>query len=150
MIMTTDKTIKILVIAGMISMVPFITFAKESLTGKFVGLINLPNYEETTKITKSEEENIKADLIVFKANNKYYRILNMPMIEKEKFIGKSAKVTGDVNNEHYTIGAEEIKIKKRTRYVKIWSDEEKIARNKWREWNQKQYESGYTPDGTGG
>ena len=71
MIMTTNKIIKVLVAAGIILMVPFITFAKESLTGKFVGLINLSNYEETTKITKGEEENINADLTVFKVNNKY-------------------------------------------------------------------------------
>ena len=33
---------------------------------------------------------------------------------------RAAKVTGDFNAEHYTIKAEEIKIKKRTRYVKIF------------------------------
>jgi len=148
--MKTKKLITKLIKIVIILMLPSISVASESVTGKIVGLVSLPNYKEALITAEPKESEEKVDLIVFKMNSKYYRILNMPISEKEKYVGKSAKVTGDFNAEHYTIEAEEVKIKKRTRYVKVWSDEELISRNKWKEWKQKQFESGYTPEDTGG
>ena len=148
--MKTKKTIKKLIKIVIILVLPSISVASETVTGKFVGFKSILNYENVLIAEDTLENKEKADLIAFKIGNKYYRILNMPISEKEKYVGKSAKVTGDMNTEHYTIKAEEIKIKKRTRYVKVWSDEELIARNKWKEWKQKQFESGYTPEDTGG
>jgi hypothetical protein len=148
--MKTIKLITKLIKIVIILVLPSISVASETVTGKFIGLISLPNYKEALIIAEPKESEEKADLIVFKLNSKYYRILNMPISEKEKYVGKSAKVTGDFNTEHYTIEAEQIKVKKRTRYVKVWSDEELISINKWKEWKQKQFEGGYTPEGTGG
>ena len=148
--MKTKKTIKKLIKIVIILVLPSISVASETVTGKFVGFKSLSNYENALIAQETLENKEKADLIVLKVNSKYYRIINMPISEKEKYVGKSAKVTGDMNTEHYTMKAEEIKIKKRTRYVKVWADEELISRNKWKEWKQKQFESGYTPEGTGG
>lgn len=148
--MKPKNIIKLIATISIITFIPIVSSASETITGKFVGLISLPNYKEALVTPETMENKEKAILIAFKINSKYYQILNMPISEKEKYIGKSAKVTGDINNEHYTIKAEEIKIKKRTRYVWVWSDEELISRNKWREWNQKQFESGWTPENTGG
>ena len=148
--MKTIKTIKKLIKIVIILVLPSISVASETVTGKFVGLISLQNNKEASISPETTGIKEKADLITFKIDGKYYRILNLPVSEEEKYVGKSAKVTGDMNTEAYTIKAEEIKIKKRTRYVKVWADEELISRNKWKEWKKKQFESGYTPKGTGG
>jgi hypothetical protein len=148
--MKRKNIINILAIASIISMVPMIATANEVITGKFVGLISLNHHQDVLKINGDKEIKTQADLIVFEVNNRYYKIVNMPINEKGKYINKSVKIIGDIYDEHDKIEAEEVKIKMRTRYVKVWSDEKLKAMNKWKKWEKKQRETGWTPEGAGG
>ena len=147
--MKTNNIIKVLAIAATISVVPMIATANEVITGKIVGLISLNHQQEVLNNDGTKENVFEADLIVFEVNNRYYKIVNMPTIVKEKYINKSAKIIGDINYRYDTIEAEEVKIKMRTRYVKVWSDEILKARNKWIKWEQEQKEI-YSGENMGG
>ena len=148
--MKINNIIKVLAIAATISVVPMIATANEVITGKIVGLISLNHHQEVLDKNGDKEDKVKADIIVVEVNNRYYKIANMPISEKEKYINRSAKIIGDIYDEHDIIEAEEVKIKMRTRYVKVWSDERLKVINKWNKWKQKQFESGWTPEDTGG
>ena len=90
--MKTIKTIKKLIKIVIILVLPSISVASETVTGKFVGLISLQNNKEASISPETTGIKEKADLITFKIDGKYFRILNLPVSEKRNMLANPQRL----------------------------------------------------------
>lgn len=111
--MTTDKTIKILVIAGMISMVPFITFAKESLTGRIVGFTSLIHPVEAPVNNKDPRIKLENDFVLLMPSGEYYLLDNVSRNFKIRYFNKIIRVEGKVNYKYQSIEITKLEVEKK-------------------------------------
>ena len=146
--MNKTKIILISIVIGMFT-VPIHSIASEIISGRIVGLTKVTDNIEKSTTKAGVEKNTPVDLILFEVNNKLYKIVNVPNDEIVKYVNRSARIAGNIYDKYNIIEAEEIRIRKRTRYVKVWSDERLKTINKWKKWEQEQKDI-YSGENMGG
>ena len=113
--MNAKNIIKSLVVAGIVSMVPFIANAKEVLTGKIVGFTSLIHPVEAPVDNKDPRIKLENDFVLLMPNGEYYLLDNVSKKFKIRYFDKKVRVEGRVDNEYRSIKVSKLQVAKKGR-----------------------------------
>jgi hypothetical protein len=111
--MNANKLIKIAIVAGIISMVPFIATAKEMISGKIVGFTSLIHPVEAPVNNKDPRIKLENDFVLLLPNGEYYLLENVSRNFKIKYFKKAVRVEGKVNDEYRSITVSKLQVEKK-------------------------------------
>ena len=137
--MNKINTTKILVIASIISVMPMISYAAETIAGKIVGFNSLIHGKEAPTDIDDPHIGLEPDFVILLSDGSHYLIPNLPMEVKRKYIYKSVNITGNINAEHRSIEPEKMKVRGKRKFKTVWTNKEYKRR-------QEQINQGWTYD----
>jgi len=127
--MNAKNIIKSLVVAGIVSMVPFIANAKEVLTGKLVGFTSFIHQIEAPVDNKDPRIKLENDFVLLMPNGEYYLLDNVSRNFKIRYFDKTVRVEGRVNNEYRSITVSKLQVDKKGKGFRTVYPHRKPARS---------------------
>jgi hypothetical protein len=137
--MNPNKIIKILTTISIITFIPLMSIASETITGKIVGFNSLIHGKDAPTGIDDPHIDLEPDFVILLSDGSHYLIPNLPMEVKKKYLYKSVKITGNINVGHRSIVAKKMKVRGKRKYKMVWTNAEQKRR-------QEQINRGWTTD----
>jgi hypothetical protein len=102
-------------------MVPFVSTAKETVTGTIIGFHSLIYEKELSVNNKDPHIQLEHDFVLFMADGDHYLLPNIPRSIKIENFHQTARVEGTINRDYRSLYADKFQVKKNKTFRTVWS-----------------------------
>jgi hypothetical protein len=118
--MNKNITLKTLVIASIISIVPIISSAKETIEGKIVGYSSLFNQSEVPVDSGDPHIQYEEDFVLLMPDGEHFILQNIPRNMKVKYFDKTLRAVGTKNVKYHSMAVVKLELKNGNDYETVW------------------------------